>query len=80
MALKQVAVRQRSSMDVPLRFSFGAWRRLVAHSLGVRVVVGSNPAAPIFFPPYPHRGPVAYVKVCLGRLPVLTFFCADPAE
>ncbi len=26
---------------------FGAWRRLVAHSLGVRVVVGSNPAAPI---------------------------------
>ena len=33
--------------DLPLRFSFGAWRRLVAHSLGVRVVVGSNPAAPI---------------------------------
>jgi hypothetical protein len=24
----------------------GAWRRLVAHTLGVRVVAGSNPAAP----------------------------------
>jgi hypothetical protein len=24
----------------------GAWRSLVAHTLGVRVVAGSNPAAP----------------------------------
>jgi hypothetical protein len=24
----------------------GVWRRLVAHSLGVRVVAGSNPATP----------------------------------
>ena len=26
--------------------SVGAWRSLVAHTLGVRVVAGSNPAAP----------------------------------
>ena len=31
-----------------LLIRLGAWRSLVAHSLGVRVVVGSNPAAPTF--------------------------------
>jgi hypothetical protein len=29
-----------------VRKSVGAWRSLVAHTLGVRVVAGSNPAAP----------------------------------
>ena len=27
-------------------YGVGAWRSLVAHTLGVRVVAGSNPAAP----------------------------------
>ena len=29
--------------------TLGAWRSLVAHTLGVRVVAGSNPAAPTRF-------------------------------
>ena len=38
---RELPRRTRSST-----FTVGAWRSLVAHTLGVRVVAGSNPAAP----------------------------------
>ena len=37
---------QADTLRVQCPIPVGAWRSLVAHSLGVRVVVGSNPAAP----------------------------------
>ena len=44
-----LAARFRQEPWLPLSrmvFPVGAWRSLVAHTLGVRVVAGSNPAAP----------------------------------
>jgi hypothetical protein len=36
----------RNRRSIPVSATVGAWRSLVAHTLGVRVVAGSNPAAP----------------------------------
>ena len=42
-----IGVAQASSLCfVTCQNMVGAWRSLVAHTLGVRVVAGSNPAAP----------------------------------
>jgi hypothetical protein len=44
------ANRSRGCVRSWLAPTVGAWRSLVAHTLGVRVVAGSNPAAPTKFP------------------------------
>ena len=59
----------------------GAWRSLVAHTLGVRVVAGSNPAAPTnqflntvrHFSQFQFGSASAESADCGG-------FCGDPAS
>src|SRR4029450_12570885 len=55
---------------------FGLWRSLVARSVRVGEVAGSNPVSPIFAPRSPRRARPAYAAVCV-RTPLLTWLCSS---
>ena len=58
----------------------GAWRSLVAHTLGVRVVAGSNPAAPTQKPAGAPSARVARMAETLGQPGCRSSACLVPAQ